>query len=359
MASDQPVSHVTPMAGVGAYNRGAVVQSAQAVALIPLLEAAVRRIPVDQVGPPLVVADFGCSQGANSMAPMRAAIAALRERAGGDRPICVVHNDLPGNDYASLFTLLEQDPASYLRNAQGVFASAVGRSFFEQVLPPDTVTVGWSSNSVHWFNHVPHTAPDAWYPPDTAIPEVRAGFERQSAEDWRRFLKHRGMELRLGGRLLVMMGGADESGPTSWGALRRHLQAERAAILEAGALTEMQSARMLIPNRMRCRDEIVAPFGAEGSFAGLAIEHLDIVEAPDPIWDFYQEIRDAAAFGARWGAVFRVTFAPSLTSTLDADLRAVVTQRLEQGIARRFAAEPEPNPMLIARVVLAKVGSTT
>src|SRR3546814_6374884 len=63
---------------------------------------------------PLVIVDYGCSQGRNSMAPMRAAIEALRVRTGEGRAVEVVHTDLPSNDFTYLFTTLDDDPGSYL-----------------------------------------------------------------------------------------------------------------------------------------------------------------------------------------------------------------------------------------------------
>ena len=68
MSSDQPSSHSAPMEGGGAYNRGAAVQAAHADLVLPLLEAAARRVPLDATDAPLVLADYGCSQGVNSLA---------------------------------------------------------------------------------------------------------------------------------------------------------------------------------------------------------------------------------------------------------------------------------------------------
>ena len=84
------------------------------------------------------------------------------------------------------------------------------------------------------------------------------------------------------------------------------------------------------------------------------MEHLDVVLAPDPIWQEFQGGGDAAAFGARWAAMVRVTLAPSLAAALDANLRAAFLDRLEAGLAACLTAEPEPMPMWFGRVVLAK-----
>jgi hypothetical protein len=243
LPSDQPSSHSAPMEGGGAYNRGAAVQAAHADSVLHLLEAAARRVPLDATDAPLVLADYGCSQGVNSLAPMRAAIAALREGAGPDRPIWVVHNDQPGNDFASLFGLLENDSASYLRDEANVFAFAVGRSFFKRVLPPGSVALGWSSNSVHWLSRIPEPVPDGWHASATEISEVQNAYARQAAEDWRQFLRHRGEELRPGGRLVVSLMAISDDGAPGWEPLLRHLRAERDAMLAAGAISADEDAR--------------------------------------------------------------------------------------------------------------------
>src|SRR3546814_3526569 len=104
---------------------------------------------------PRVFVEYGCSQGRNSMAPMRAAIEALRVRTGEDRAVEVVHTDLPSNDFTSLFTTLDDDPGSYLSGQSNVFPSDIGRSYFDTILPPSRVDLGWSSNAHHCVSRNP------------------------------------------------------------------------------------------------------------------------------------------------------------------------------------------------------------
>ena len=144
-----------PMEGHGAYNRSSRVQAAGITAALPLLEQAARTVPIESSGHAVVLADYGSSQGHNSLPPIAAAIGALRERLGPDRAISVVHTDLPDNDFGALFHTLETDPASYLRRDPAAFASAVGRSFYGQILPSDSVTLGWSSWAVQWLSRRP------------------------------------------------------------------------------------------------------------------------------------------------------------------------------------------------------------
>jgi hypothetical protein len=60
------------------------------------------------------------------------------ERLGRARPA------LPDNDFAVLFRVLAEDPESYQRGDPMVFASAIGRSFYEQLLPAASVML-WTA----------------------------------------------------------------------------------------------------------------------------------------------------------------------------------------------------------------------
>ena len=347
----------TVMEGGGAYNRNSSLQSAYVGSALDFLTSCAERVPLDNYGAPLVIADYGSSQGRNSMAPIAAAIQVLRGRIGHARPIAVVHNDQPKNDFTSLFEVVETDPASYLQGDPLVFPSVVGRSFYGSVLPPDSVTLGWCSNAAHWLSHVPPAPPDSLSWQFTASPEIRAAFERQSTEDWHAFLSHRGAELRPGGRLVVMLAATPDDGDLGWNAVGQHSDAELETLIQRGVVTEEDRARMVNPVALRSRAELTAPFGPSGVFAGLEIEHLDIGPAPDPFWAAYQRSGDALAFGKSWAAMLRVTSFPSLASVLAPEKRLAFLDLLEAGIAARFAAAPAPIATWFARLVLAKTAA--
>ena len=178
------VSAPAPMEGHGAYNRSSRVQAAGLAAAIPLLRHAAETAPLAPAPEPIVVADYGCSEGHNSLLPMREAIAALRQRVGTTRAISVVHTDLPSNDFSALFEALESDPDSYLRGEAAIFASAVGRSFYQQLLPSGSVTLGWSSWSVQWLSRTPGLIPDQVQVAYSHDANACAAFARQAADDW-------------------------------------------------------------------------------------------------------------------------------------------------------------------------------
>ena len=122
------------MQGDGRYNRNSTAQAAAGDRGVPLLVEAAEAVPFPpgafaSARGPVVLADYGCSEGRNSLMPIGAAVDALRARHGNDLQVLVLHTDLPGNDYSSLFGTLADDPLTYQR--PGVFPVAAGRSYFE------------------------------------------------------------------------------------------------------------------------------------------------------------------------------------------------------------------------------------
>ncbi len=239
-------SAIAAMEGSGFYNRNSSLQAAGIAAVLPLWEKAARAVEVaDET---LVIADYGSSQGRNSMAPMRIGIEALRAKAGIGRPVEVIHTDLPSNDFASLFKALEEEPDSYMAGASNVFPAAVGRSYFEPILPPGRVHLGWNSWTLHWMSRKPVDAPDHVFAGFSAFPAVRAAVAEQQAEDWRRFLQARSSELRSGAKLLSLFVGkpADSMG---WKWLSEELWAAVLDMGHAGLLSEQEQLRMTLPDR--------------------------------------------------------------------------------------------------------------
>jgi SAM dependent carboxyl methyltransferase len=143
------------MEGGCSYNAHAKSQATGGMLGLPFLEQAVREMTIPEKNEAILIADYGSSQGKNSVTPMRVAIRALRARVGADRPISVTHIDQPANDFNILFDVLHRDPHRYTLDDRHVFPNAIGRSFYEQVFPPDSVHFGWSSHAAMWLSRVP------------------------------------------------------------------------------------------------------------------------------------------------------------------------------------------------------------
>ena len=347
-----------PMEGHGGYNRGSRVQAAGASKAVPLFAGAANTVPLADAQETIVIADYGSSEGRNSLSPIAAAIRALRDRVGLERAISVVHTDLPDNDFQTLFQTLANDPDSYLRGDPAVFASAIGRSFYQQLLPSCSVTLGWSSWAVQWLSRTPSSIPDHVQVAYSHNAAARAAFTKQSADDWRTFLMSRGRELRPGGTLVVQTMALHDNGDFGYRGVLEAMCAALKSLCDEGFISAEELRRMTIPTVGRSRADIAAPFSPNGRFADLVMEHVEVFHGDDRIWREFERNRDAAEFGAQWATFSRASVFPTLARSLKGgptDPRApAFFGKLEAGMAARLSMAPGQMDIPLASVVLVK-----
>jgi hypothetical protein len=348
---------VRPMEGHGAYNQDSRVQAAGLRPVVALLEEAARTAPLAPASEAIVVADYGASAGRNSIQPIGAAIAELRRRIGPDRAINVVHTDLPDNDFSALFATLATEPDSYLATDRAAFALAIGRSYFGQILPTGSVSLGWSSWAIQWLSRVPALIPDqlqAIYSRDAAAREATF---LQAAADWRTFLACRSRELKAGGRLVIVTMASDNNGDFGYAPLLDAMYAALRDLVGDGLVSEEEFRGMVIPTVGRSKAEFEAPFANGGRFEGLSLNHLEIFPGEDRIWTAFETNRDAGAVGAGWARFARGAVFPTLASALqgaDAARQAQFYDRYEAGIAARLAKSPVKMAIPLAKMVVVK-----
>jgi len=342
----------------GSYTASSRLQAAGLSGAIKLFEDAANTVPLPQPPQPIVIADYGASTGHNSLLPICAAIAVLRKRTRPEHSILVAHTDVAENDFTVLFQTLDDDPDSYLKKDAASFASAIGRSFYTQILPSNSVNVGWSSWAVQWLGRVPAPVPDHLQVAYSADENVKAAYAKQAAFDWHEFVAFRGRELCPGGRLVVLTTAVGDDGEFGHRPLFRSMVAELTDLVAQELITEDEVHRMCIPMVSRRAADFLSPFAPKGRFERLEVEHLEVFDAEDRFWSQYRVDHDAKAFGAQWAAFARASVFPSLASALDggrSDPRCgEFIDRLEAGVAARMAAEPEEMQIPLAQVVLWK-----
>lgn len=349
-----------PMEKGGSYNRSSAVQARGLTPAIAMLEDAAGIVPLPASPQLPIVADYGASEGRNSLIPIRAALARLRERIGADRPLWVVHNDVPDNDFAALFQTLANDLHSYVRLDAAAFPIAVGRSYFEQVLPAGSVSLGWCSWAIQWLSRVPAAIPDHVQVAFSQDATAREAFARQAAEDWSRFLSARGRELCAGGRIVVVTMATDDHGDFGYEPLLEAIVGALRDFVRDGTLTASELHDMVIPTYGRTATQFAKPFAATGRFEHLSLENFEAFQGDDRIFAQYENDRDARAFAAQWAAFSRASVFPTLAAALTAgpvdQRRAAFMDRLEAAMIARLAAHPQPVSMPLARMVLVKGG---
>ncbi|WP_292935519.1 MULTISPECIES: hypothetical protein [unclassified Novosphingobium] len=328
------------MQGGGFYNRNSGLQAANLGSALPLLVAAAGNIAPD--APMIGIADYGASQGRNSMAPMAAAIDALRPRIGPDCPIMISHVDLPSNDFASLFTLLDEDPASYLAGRAEVYPVAIGRSHYGQVLPSGSVDLGWSSNALHWMSRNPCAVPDHGWGVFSADAAVRDAVDAQLDADWTNFLIARSHEMRRGGQLICQfMGRGEDTHGFEW--MAGAFWQSWVDVANAGFVTHAELGRISAPSAGRSVAQIEAPF-RDGRVSGLKLVDVAVVPTPDPYWDAYQLSGDVVQLGQMWANMMRAANGPSFAAALDDGRdRSLVLDAVTARLAERIMADPQQN----------------
>ena len=353
MMNERDSSHGV-MEGGGSYNRHAHVPADGGSLALPFLGQAVRNITLDGGNQPIVIADYGSSQGKNSLAPMRVAIKELRARVGPDRPISVVHVDQAANDFNTLFDVLHRDSERYSADDPNIFPSAIGRSFYEKVLPREHVHLGWSSYAAVWLNHIPMQIPGHFISLASAG-DVRQAFERQAAVDWKLFLSQRSSELRPGGRLVIVLPGLSDEGVSGFEPLFRHANSALRELVAEGTITDDEYARMVLGTYPRHRCELREPFSADGQFADLTVEHCELSGLPDAAWADYERDENQERLAGRHAAFFRSVFVPSLALALsDSVKRGAFADAIEQKLVRRMVEQPAPFHSFVQTLVLPK-----
>ncbi|CAF1087483.1 unnamed protein product [Adineta steineri] len=142
------------------------------------------------------IVDYGCAQGANSFIAIQAIIKALTQKYGLniENQISVIYNDLPQNDWSAVFQIVSQSSVTSL---------ASGKSFYQQILPPNTVQFGYTSTAIHWVPQKPCNLREHCFAlgGKSSAEELKL-WSTQAAEDYRLFLQHRSSELKEGAVLV-------------------------------------------------------------------------------------------------------------------------------------------------------------
>ena len=342
------------------YSEASRLRAAGLATATTAFERAAEQVGLPRAPQPIVIADYGAANGHNSLKPLSAAIAVLRRRTRHDHAILVAHTDVARNDFTALFDTVGDDPESYLHLDGATFTSAIGRSFYDQIVPSKTVNLGWTSWATQWLSRTPREVPDHVHASCSNDDGVRSAYADQAALDWHNFVAFRGRELAPGGRLVALTLAADEGadGEAGFTALLDAVVGGLNEQARDGLLSSDELRRMAIPTFPRGEKDFRAPFAPKGRFEGLMIEHLEMFNAEDRFWARFQVDHDAQAFGAQWAGFARSALFPPLVGALDGGIHdpraAQFIERLQGAVAERLSSAPEPMRIPQALVVLVK-----
>jgi hypothetical protein len=235
-----------------------------------------------------------------------------------------------------------------------VFPSAIGRSFYESVLPRDQVALGWCSYAAVWLSRIPALIPGHFvFLASTG--DVRAAFDRQAADDWRLFLSLRARELRSGGRLVIVLPALNDAGAAGFEPLFECANAVLEELVHERVISKEDRERMVLGSYARRRDQLLEPFSVDGQFESLSVEHCEIFDLPDAAWADYQLNGNVEVLVSRHAAFFRAIFVPSLASAIgDAAKRAAFAECMEQKLKQHLSEGLRPLHSFVQVMVVTK-----
>ena len=311
----------TGMIGAGFYNRNSAPQWSATEYVLPWVEGAALDMELAEPPSTIGLADYGCSEGRNSIAVMTRLVAACRTRTA--RPIQTIHSDLATNDFSELFKQLRpeglrpkglrpeglrpegarpEDRTVY--GDSDVYSAAVGGSMFDQLLPPRSLHFATTFNAIGFMARRPLDRLPGYILPNGpsktnsvghVSDEDRQAFADQAAVDLEAFLQARAVELVPGGKLLIQVFGAGEDYRTCDG-IYDVLNDAMLELLDEGMLSQDGYETFYQPVYFRTLDELTAPFAeAEASCAPLfRLERAETYEVPVP---FEQDLRETGDVG--------------------------------------------------------------
>jgi hypothetical protein len=128
-------------------------------------------------------------------------------------------------------------------------------------------------------------------------------------------------------------------------------------LVHEGVISNEERKGMVLGTYARRRAQLLEPFGANGQFQSLSVEHCELFDLPDAAWADYQRDGNVEAFVSRHAAFFRAIFVPSLASAIsDAGRRQAFADCLEQKLKQSLSQQLKPLHSFVQVIVVAKQG---
>ncbi|XP_006646242.1 probable methyltransferase TCM_000336 [Oryza brachyantha] len=282
----ESVLHMKEGLGETSYDRNSTLQKKSMDTVKSLVTESARDVYASLRPERFTLGDLGCSSGTNALGMVQEIVRSVVEACRGAPPpeFSVLLNDLPANDFNSIFSRLPEftgklkaDAAAVAGDGPMVFLSGVPGSFYGRLFPSRSVHFVCSFSSLHWLSQIP---PGLWDERDgpvnkgkmfissTSPPAVAAAYSRQFRRDFSLFLRSRAAEVVAGGRMvLVMLGREDERHADRNTALLWDLLSESfAALVSQGAVEQGKVDAYDAPFYAPSIGEIEEEVRREGSF---------------------------------------------------------------------------------------------
>nr|QCF60516.1 perillic acid O-methyltransferase [Salvia dorisiana] len=279
--------------GETSYANNSLVQRKVILMTMPITEEAITQVyrSVDAITNCFCIAELGCSSGPNSLvvaAELISTVHQLSRSQGRQLPeFQIFLNDLPGNDFNSIFQSLLPQFRAQLNREMGsesapCFVYGVPGSFYGRLFVANSLHFVHSSYSLMWLSKVPEGV-EKWNKEEIYIgsgspaPVINAYYS-QFRLDFDTFLKCRSEEVVGGGAMvLTILGRKSENAASKeccyiWELLALSLK----EMVSEGAIEEEKVHSFNIPEYTPSPAEVRRSVEEEGSFAITRLEASEI-----------------------------------------------------------------------------------
>ncbi|KAL4185727.1 hypothetical protein AMTRI_Chr10g232140 [Amborella trichopoda] len=286
--------HMNQGTGKTSYAKHSWVQKHGLEVVKPITEDAVSNILSADFTDSFAIVDLGCSSGPNTFFALitiiRAVCARCQENSRPMPEFQVYLNDLPENDFNSIFRAL---PLFYelMREKDGVpgscFVAGVPNTFYCRLFPANSLHLVHSSYSLHWRSQVPSGLYDEngnplnkgnIYISEASPPSVREAYLQQFQKDFSSFLRFRSQEVVRGGCMVLIFFGrsstqqGDEEFHFLWTVLSQAIR----NLVSKGLVEEEKLDSFDLPFYDPSAQEVEEEVKREGSFTIARFEQLPI-----------------------------------------------------------------------------------
>ena len=346
------------MRGEGYYSSNTAGAKAVIDRVGDIAVGALRRMAPQEDDKPFGIADFGAADGGTSLDLMRRLVVELRNR-DTSREIMLTYTDLPHNDFGALFRLtqglLGGQETKPLADTEWLRIFGSGTSFYRQILPTGSLSLGFSATAMHWLSARPCMIKDHVQAVGAA-PHERGLFQARSLADWETILLHRARELRPGGKLVLANFCIDEKGRylgatggvNMFDSFAKHWR----NLHQIGRINEAEYVNATFQQYYRTPDEFSAPFKdrqSAVSAAELRLDHLSTMLTACPYAEAFAQHGDSAAFARAYVPTLRswseTVFSGALDKSRPAAERASIIDAFYDAYEAEVASAPQGHAM--------------
>ncbi|BAT75452.1 hypothetical protein LR48_Vigan01g183100 [Vigna angularis] len=288
-------------AGKTSYANNSFVQKKAITLSKPIREEAITGLYRSTLPRSLAIADLGCSSGPNTFSVVSELIKAVeklcRKLNHKSPEYRLFLNDLPGNDFNSIFNSLDSFKEKLQTQMEGgigpCYFSGVPGSFYSRVFPDQSLHFVHSSYSLQWLSKVPEGIDNNrgnLYIGRTSPPNVARAYYQQFQRDFSSFLKCRAEELVEEGRMVLTILGrrndAEDPASKEGGYLIWELMAMALSeMCVQGIIKEEELDSLNIPQYTPSPSEVKLEVLKEGSFVINRVEVCQVNWNPLEDWN--------------------------------------------------------------------------